>query len=97
MGKQATLNYAPEIIKQLGIAHGFPSPSCGSLLLPQCSGAHGVHLHATTQPQQKAPGFRNFLLAYGSGLDTITILVFIGSTVYKKKLKPQVIIRKILH
>lgn len=60
MGNQTTLNYFPEIIKELGIAHSFPSPSCALYLLLQHSGGHGVHPHATTQPQEKAPGPQEF-------------------------------------
>lgn len=60
MEKQSTLNYLPEIIKELGNAHSFPSPSCGSLLLMKCFRGYGVHCHATTQPQEEESRFQEF-------------------------------------
>lgn len=89
MDKQTTLNYFPEITKEWGIVRSFPSPSCGSRLLSQCSGGREFIPMPLYSLKKEDQGFRNFLLAYGSGFYVIYTLELINlelisSTVNKK-------------
>lgn len=71
MGKQTRVNYFPGITKELGIAHCFPSPSCGSRLLSQWSRGIEFIPIPLYSPEKEHQGFRKFLLAYNSGFKVI--------------------------